>query len=85
MIYGIIYKIANLVNSKIYIGQTTRTIKERWDDHKYDAGSDNNIYLYNAMRKYSINNFKIEDLINNLILIQKKLENERNLYSNCKE
>ena len=26
----LIYKITNKINGKIYIGQTTRTLKERW-------------------------------------------------------
>ena len=30
----IIYKITNLINQKIYIGLTTCTLKERWQNHK---------------------------------------------------
>ena len=33
MYEGFIYKIYNDVNSKIYIGQTTTSIKERWHGH----------------------------------------------------
>ena len=29
----LIYKITNKINGKIYIGQTTRTLKERWADY----------------------------------------------------
>lgn len=55
-----IYKIINLINNKLYIGQT-KDIKRRWQEHCLAASfSDRNIRLYNAMRKYGINNFKIE-------------------------
>lgn len=30
---GIIYSITNLINNKMYIGQTARTWQERWKDH----------------------------------------------------
>lgn len=53
-----IYKIENLVNGKKYIGQSV-DIEDRWRDHKWLA---NNSYsakypLYNAIRKYGLNNF----------------------------
>lgn len=34
---GYIYKITNLINNKCYIGQTTKSIEERWNQHKNDA------------------------------------------------
>lgn len=59
---GIIYKITNLVNKKIYIGQTVRTLEQRWSEHKHTAlKEDKTTYpLYNAMRKYGIKSFTIE-------------------------
>ena len=33
----IVYKITNVLNGKIYIGITTRTLEERWQQHCYDA------------------------------------------------
>ena len=36
-IYGIIYKIENLVNGKVYIGQTTRKFNERYYGHGIEA------------------------------------------------
>ena len=33
--YGIIYKITNKVNGKCYIGQTTKSLSDRWSKHKY--------------------------------------------------
>ena len=55
----IIYKITNLINQKIYIGLTTCTLKERWQNHKGCVKSDPR-HLYRSMRKYGIENFKIE-------------------------
>ena len=58
-----IYKITNLVNGKVYIGQSTN-IKRRWKDHKKDAfwrsGPDYDYPLYRAMRKYGLDNFSFE-------------------------
>ena len=60
-----IYKITNLINNKIYIGQST-DIKSRWIAEKTKAFNDNsNIYdtvLSRAFRKYGLNNFKFEIL-----------------------
>jgi group I intron endonuclease len=58
-----IYKITNMVNRKVYIGQSTN-IKRRWKDHKKDAFWENNpeyeYPLYRAMRKYGIDSFSFE-------------------------
>ena len=32
---GYIYKITNDINNKLYIGQTTNTIQDRFNKHKY--------------------------------------------------
>lgn len=56
---GIIYKITNLINNKVYIGQTERTLKERWKQHRYSKGCK---YLHNAILKYGVENFKIEEI-----------------------
>lgn len=57
----IIYKITNLVNQKIYIGLTTCSLKERWTGHLHCVKSDPR-HLYRSMRKYGIENFKIEQI-----------------------
>ena len=54
-----IYKITNLINGKIYIGQS-RFIQRRFDKHKSEAKNNNPLPLYNAIRKYGIDNFKFE-------------------------
>ena len=57
---GYIYKIINLSNQKIYIGQTKKTIEERFQSHLKLAKNHVNRYLYDAMNKYGYNNFIIE-------------------------
>ena len=57
-IYGVIYKITNKINGKVYIGQTTSSfdLRYRGDLHKYT----HNIHLKRAIEKYGIENFLIE-------------------------
>lgn len=52
-----IYKIENLINHKVYIGQS-RNISKRWKNHRYLANSGQDTYLYRAMNKYGIENFQ---------------------------
>lgn len=54
-----IYLITNKVNSKTYIGKTTKSLQERFKRHCYNHKTQNT-YLYRAMRKYGIENFTIE-------------------------
>ena len=52
---GYIYKIVNKINGKVYIGQTTQILEERWKQHcKIQS---NCYYLKNALKKYGIDNF----------------------------
>ena len=58
-----IYKITNIQNNKVYIGQTIRPIKDRFHRHINDAM--NNIldtHFARAIRKYGKNNFIIEQI-----------------------
>ena len=60
-----IYKITNIQNHKVYIGQTTRPIKDRFNRHINDAL--NNIldtHFARAIRKYGKENFIIEEIDN---------------------
>lgn len=53
-----IYKIKNLINGKIYIGQSVN-IKQRWAEHKANLRNNKheNQYLQNAWNKYREENF----------------------------
>lgn len=55
-----IYKIENLINGKVYIGQSI-DIFGRWNAHKNRMGYQDE-HLYRSMRKYGIENFKFEIL-----------------------
>lgn len=50
-----IYKIENLINHKVYIGQS-KHISERWRAHRTKYQVEDS-HLYRSMRKYGINNF----------------------------
>lgn len=56
---GIIYKITNKVNNKVYIGQTRYTLEFRWRQHQHKK---DNTYFHNAIHKYGIENFELEIL-----------------------
>ena len=69
-IYGVIYKIENLVNGKVYIGQTTKGFDKRYRGHgiegvykyhksKFESNDNCNKHLYNAIEKYGFENFKV--------------------------
>jgi group I intron endonuclease len=62
---GYIYKITNLINKKVYIGQTVQeTVEKRWELHKRLAKKDKGCTaLKEAFNKYGIDNFKFEILI----------------------
>lgn len=60
----LVYRITNKINGKIYIGRTTGRLSARFNSHKSHSRIDNLrhkcTYLYNAMRKYGVENFFIE-------------------------
>lgn len=54
-----IYKIENLINHKVYIGQSI-DIHDRWISH---INSKDDCYIHRAIRKYGVENFSFEILI----------------------
>ena len=62
MPYGYIYKIS-FPNSKVYIGLTTASLKERHKQHKCCALKGSKFQLYKALRKYDmIETFELEQI-----------------------
>lgn len=87
MVQGHIYVITNKVNGKQYVGQTSRDIDVRFDEHCYDSRSTSSIHK--AIVKYGRLNFKLEELETvNLSLLDEreqywiqKLDTYRNGYN----
>lgn len=69
-----IYKIANDINDKIYVGQTTKSIDERIKRHLNDKRG---YALHNAIKKYGWEHFSVEVLEDNIPL---ENLNEREVY-----
>lgn len=86
-ILGKIYKITNINNDLIYVGCTINSLEQRFYEHIYRCfKTDYKSKLYNSIRKYGIENFKI-DLIEecDLSLIyetEKKYIKEFDTYEN---
>ena len=60
-----IYICRCVLNNKVYIGQTYRTFKQRWDAHKYQSKTLND-HFHRAIRKYGFENFTFEILHDNI-------------------
>jgi group I intron endonuclease len=60
--YGRVYLITNTVNGKVYVGQTRRTLKHRWGQHKSAALAGRSSLLLRAIRKYGPGSFEMTEL-----------------------
>lgn len=64
---GTIYSIKNRINSKIYIGQTTRKYSYRVTEHKKQSLiKKQKYYLYKSMNKYGIENFEFNIIVTDI-------------------
>ena len=68
---GYIYKIQNLINNHVYIGQTVKSYEKRFQQHKnnYDKPYFSQLTLYKAFKKYGLENFSFEPI--------EEIENEK--------
>lgn len=73
-VYGIIYKLTNTINKKVYIGYTTHPFNVRLTQHIYEARHNSHYPIHQAIRKYGINNFitEIIDTASNLQELKEK-------------
>lgn len=58
--FGIIYKITNSFNEKVYIGQTWQSLKNRFRIHLALNAGKNCVKLFRAFNKYGRENFQID-------------------------
>ncbi len=59
----IIYKITNNINNKVYIGQTTGTLKKRWQRHNWNCTKNiSKMAITSAIIKYGKDSFTIESI-----------------------
>lgn len=58
----IAYRITNCANGKVYIGITTRSLEERWADHKENRILRVKHPLYRAVNKYGRKAFLVDQI-----------------------
>lgn len=61
-----IYKITNLLNGKVYVGQTRTSVSKRFYRHK--CKTNNTSAINAAIQKYGVSNFSFEEIYNTLDL-----------------
>lgn len=81
----IIYKATNLVNGKIYIGKTLRSLITRKNRHISSANTGSNIYFHRAIRKYGAGNF-VWEIIDRCLFAESLIALEKHYVRlfNCK-
>jgi group I intron endonuclease len=84
---GKIYKIINGVNNKVYIGCTVTSLEKRYYEHLYRCfKTDYKSKLYNSIKKYGEENFKIELVeeceIGNIYEIERKYIEQYDSFKN---
>jgi len=57
-----LYKITNGINGKVYIGQTRKSVEQRWKQHSKNLSRPER-YLSRAIKKYGKDSFSIQTLV----------------------
>lgn len=70
-IYGYVYKITNVIDEKVYIGQTTIDFNTRYSGGLYNSAS--NKYFKEEIKRYGEGAFEIEKKFN-IAYSRKKLD-----------
>ena len=80
---AIVYRITNKINGKSYIGQTVRTLDQRWRSHLSSVNQGSKFRFHSAIRKYGVDNWKLDILFENddVDLCKKKEEELIALYN----
>ena len=58
----IIYKVENMIDGKVYIGKTGKSLEKRWKEHCYDAKRKSSVKrfkLHRAIAEYGAENFSV--------------------------
>lgn len=61
-----IYLVTNLINGKHYVGVTSQGVETRFKEHLWDAHKGSKTIFHNALRKYGVENFRLEILESNI-------------------
>jgi group I intron endonuclease len=59
----LVYLVTNKINGKMYVGQTSQSLRKRWNRHKSPMNHRRSSYLFNAICKYGAGNFEVEPLV----------------------
>jgi group I intron endonuclease len=74
---GLIYRATNIINGKVYIGQTGKTLEQRFKTHKRNAMLNNSqLYFHRAIRKYGFYSFTwdiIEECKSKQVLFEREI------------
>lgn len=78
MLNGSIYVIKNKCNNKVYIGQTTQRVEERFKQHLKLLKTNSKQLIHKAIKKYGKENFYYEVLVTNISSLEElnKLEED---------
>jgi group I intron endonuclease len=71
---SIVYKAANKLNSKVYIGKAVCSLKQRKNGHRTSAIRGSSGHFHNAIRKYGFEQFSWEILYDNKLCSDEELK-----------